>query len=282
MQPPETLPVFAQLPVSAQLLPYIECYWKIDAPYAGQVLQRLPADGRIDLIFSLADGSQRRTLDGAIDCTVQSRSYCLGAREKGFLFEQLGASRYIAVRFKPGGLAAFTRTPVHDLSNIFVESDCLWRGEAVRQLVETLDAAPSFTAQAALLDAHLAALLNAPPHLDRILYAVERLNSVDAPISLQRLAEDLNFSQKHTERLFSRYVGLRPNLYLRIARFHAAIAARGTITPARPRLSHLAVGAGFFDQAHFTREFKQFSGATPRQFFAENNIFVSRAPASRM
>jgi AraC-like DNA-binding protein len=51
---------------------------------------------------------------------------------------------------------------------------------------------------------------------------------------------------------------------------------------ARPRLSHLAVGAGFFDQAHFTREFKQFSGATPRQFFAENNIFVSRAPASRM
>jgi AraC-like DNA-binding protein len=70
------------------------------------------------------------------------------------------------------------------------------------------------------------------------------------------------------ERLFGQYVGLSPKLACRIARFRHTIQ----------RLKHcqsglswadFAIHCGYYDQAHFIREFQEFTQLTPRQYQAE-------------
>jgi len=42
----------------------------------------------------------------------------------------------------------------------------------------------------------------------------------------------------------------------------------------QPSLSQIALEAGYYDQAHFSREFKEFAGASPARFFGEMNPYV--------
>jgi AraC-like DNA-binding protein len=85
----------------------------------------------------------------------------------------------------------------------------------------------------------------------------------------QRLSEvlsDLNLSERSLERLFLAHVGITPVLYTRITRFQAAVVLlrRDKTDIRRPRsLTDIAHSLGYFDQSHFIRDFRLFSGVTP-------------------
>jgi AraC-like DNA-binding protein len=81
-----------------------------------------------------------------------------------------------------------------------------------------------------------------------------------------QLAEDVNMSQKHLERLFQRYVGHTPKTYARIARFQGALGSM-TLSQGMDAVD-LVSRFGYFDQAHLINDFKQFTGVTPGQYQA--------------
>jgi AraC-like DNA-binding protein len=72
------------------------------------------------------------------------------------------------------------------------------------------------------------------------------------------------YSHRRFIELFRRAVGLTPKLYSRVSRFQAAIERIG----ADPAVSwiELALAAGYSDQAHFNREFREFAGITPGEY----------------
>jgi AraC-like DNA-binding protein len=80
-------------------------------------------------------------------------------------------------------------------------------------------------------------------------------------IDIQREA---GYSPRHFIALFRAAVGLTPKHYYRVKRFAAALqslaSGRGT------NLANLAASLGYSDQSHFTREFRDFAGITPRQY----------------
>ncbi len=84
-------------------------------------------------------------------------------------------------------------------------------------------------------------------------------------LPVQELAAQSSLSMRQFERLFQTYSGLPPKLFQRINRFQAAIAAY----PQRQRsLTDIAHTCGYYDQSHFIRDFKMFSGHHPRKFFS--------------
>lgn len=73
--------------------------------------------------------------------------------------------------------------------------------------------------------------------------------------------QDLGLSERSLERLFLTYVGITPILYTRICRFQASLRL---LRQGKARsLTDIAYTLGYFDQSHFIRDFKLFSGASP-------------------
>lgn len=265
-------PFFARYLPSATLLPYVECYWMLHVP-AGQSVpvQRMPADGRIEIMFSFAGASRREATADDNHCNVSAASFVLGSRGQGYTVEHFDTPYYVAIRFKPGGLSAFTRLPMVEVADIYLPLDCVWTG--VREIEEQLHHAFAASVQIAILEKALFDRLHPPDHLPRLLYAADQIERYGVAIPV--LADQINLSQKHLERLFARHLGFRPSLYGRIARFqkalYLALRQPGLV------LSHLAAEVGYYDQAHFAKDFKTFSGVAPSQFFAAAHEFVQIA-----
>lgn len=273
----DTSPTFTKIAPHPMLTPYIECYWMLSIP-AGAPLstQQMPADGRVELMFSFGGASRRWAADGSDDCTVTSRSYLLGVRGQGYAFDHDAPPRYVAVRFKPAGWAAFAKLPADRAADLHVGLDVLWGAPAARELEDRLESAPTPQAVARLLDAALIAHLTPPDHLVRVLHAARRMQLGRADLTMPDLAGEINVSQKHFERLFIRFIGYRPSYYARIARFQRVLYGAMMVN-GRRSLGQLAQDAGYYDQAHFSKDFKRFSGSTPRDFFAAQHGFVQVA-----
>lgn len=71
----------------------------------------------------------------------------------------------------------------------------------------------------------------------------------------------LSYSERHQRRLFQKLTLLSPVLFKRIARFQSALQ----IMVEKQEI----YWDGYYDQAHFIRDFKQFTGCTPREFIAQ-------------
>jgi AraC-like DNA-binding protein len=84
-------------------------------------------------------------------------------------------------------------------------------------------------------------------------------------MTVKYLLEHLNLSERQFEKRFSQAVGLTPQFYIRVKRFNAAI--RMMKTHPFEKLTDVAYALHYYDQSHFIRDIKAFSGTTPKQLF---------------
>ncbi len=210
---------FQQFAPGGLLAPYVQCFWTLQAPaQLCQGLERVPADGHVNVMFRLADPFKRFRADGQGKPQVHYRSTLLGGRSRGYFIEQLGDARYVAIRFRPGGLAPFLRLPMSELTDQSIDLELLW-GPAVRQWEEQLFEATTPQQIVHILIHTLLSRFREPPYLPAMQAAVRRINTSLDNISICALAGQLGWSTRHFERLFAGYVGLPPKRYARIARF---------------------------------------------------------------
>ena len=87
----------------------------------------------------------------------------------------------------------------------------------------------------------------------------------------QYLLECLNISERQFERRFIQAVGLRPQFYIRVKRFNQAV----NLMKNRQfgKLTELAHALNYYDQSHFIRDLKSFSGITPTCLFQKVDDF---------
>jgi AraC-like DNA-binding protein len=81
-------------------------------------------------------------------------------------------------------------------------------------------------------------------------------------VHIKYVLDYLNISERQFERRFTQTVGLSPHLYIRVKRFNEAI--RLIKTRKFERLTDIAYALNFYDQSHFIRDIKAFSGITPK------------------
>lgn len=90
-------------------------------------------------------------------------------------------------------------------------------------------------------------------------------------ITLKDLLRHLHISERQYEKRFLQTVGVTPQFYIRVKRFNEAI--RLMDTGEYERLSDVAYALNFYDQSHFIRDIKQFSGITPKNISQKVNQF---------
>jgi AraC-like DNA-binding protein len=250
------------------LADFVKCFWIMEAthnPFQGK--EALIPDGCIELIFNL--GTPYRRYDPENNAALLKHSHIVGERDRYFLIEQTRAVHLIAARFKPGGLYPFVRFPIAEVTNQTVDLDLIF-GSQVKELECRLFEARSHKKKIDILQQALLRLLKTPNLNPPIINAAVRLiQQQRGNISVDDLSRELGVNYKYLERQFLRIIGLTPKSYSRIARFQNVMQAlRYAAFHAWPSL---ALDCGYYDQAHFIKEFKAFTGATPSEFIARQN-----------
>lgn len=97
-----------------------------------------------------------------------------------------------------------------------------------------------------------------------VAHMITRILETEGSLPIARLAEELSYSERHVNRLFLHCLGFGPKLFCKQVRFQSTLE-KLTKMPDR-KIAPLLAQTGYSDQAHFQREFKEFTGLTPKQY----------------
>ncbi len=151
--------------------------------------------------------------------------------------------------------------PADELAGQHVSLEDLWGSHAALAREQLLAAA---TPQEALrrLEALLLQRLRTGPAQAAHPVVMLALRQFEAGMGVEDAVARSGYSHRQFTRLFSQAVGLGPKLYCRVRRFQKALPlVQGPLA-----LAAVAMEAGYSDQPHFNRDFREFAGLTPEQY----------------
>ncbi len=179
-----------------------------------------------------------------------------GALTKRVLIDTNQKQRICGVLFEPGGQSAFHSERASRFTDTIIDAEQIW-GHVTRALRSDLIAEKDTAVQCEIIEKFLVdRLQNRPAEDEKLSAMVAALRSGEQVTALQKR---MFTSQRQIHELFDRRIGIRPKLFSRLERFSATLAdSAATSNASSPAYDH-----GYADQAHMTREFREFSGATP-------------------
>jgi AraC-like DNA-binding protein len=212
--------------------------------------------GRIVLVVSFGPSMD---IDGR-----RFTSFAAGLHDGPVLTEHAGLGHGIQAYLTPLGGRRLLGMPMGELTRDVVELEELL-GPAAGELAERLAGAPGWAERFDLLERAIARrVLEAPPVPPELDWAWQRLVESDGAAPIGTLAQELGWSRRRLAVAFREQLGMAPKPLARILRFERAVER----LRAGAALAELALDCGYYDQAHFNRDFRAFAGATPTEYRA--------------
>jgi AraC-like DNA-binding protein len=246
---------------------------------AGPLRDSHPATGGATLILTLGPGI------GIVDAARPGGpaeyvdAFIAGLHDVPATTESPGESCGVQVDLTPIGAYMLLRAPMDRFTTRSVSLEDAFGGSGI-DLLERLRDTPGAEARFAAVDAFIESRLDAaPPPAAGVVHAWHRLVQTQGRMPIQRLAADVGWSRKHLNARFKEQVGLPPKTLARVLRFREVI--RLLDAGARAPLSHIALRAGYYDQAHFNRDFRQFAGCPPGAFIARRQAAAAPGAGER-
>lgn len=208
--------------------------------------------------FELADSTQPtgwRRLEGSFTAGLHSGPARVASG---------GRSLCLQVNLTPLGARRLFRLELHGLTDRVEPLDAVVP-QLSRDLEGRLLDCPSWEGRLDLFEQALAQRILSEPGGDpRVAAAHGVIEGTQGRVAIGALAEHLGISRKHLNALFKREIGLSPKRFASTLRFAAAVERLSRPCRAPPSLADLAADCGYADQAHFSRDFKAFTGETPQ------------------
>ncbi len=198
------------------------------------------------------------------------RSGLAGPTTRRFVRTLEGRGRALGAKFHPGGFRPFWRGPISELADRVLPLDEAFGPEGVALEADVLALGEDEAAGVACLEAFL--LQRLPPPDPQARLARELVKQILEDPGLQRveaLAATSGLGLRRLQRLFSEYVGVSPKWVIQRYRLHEAVVRLDA--GETPDLAALALDLGYYDQAHFIRDFKALLGRTPAAYAREGD-----------
>lgn len=263
---------YVELEPSPLLERYVKCYWAltVDAfPVSGEPETVLP-DGRLEIVFNLADRFRRFHMDGKVE--LQPRTIVVGQMRRFVKIQPTGAVDLFGVRFQTAGAYHFFKCGMSELTEKIAELDAMLDG-AKRNLDDRIRSAATTEDRVAIIERVLLDSIATPSSSERVVEAVkDHMVRNDGVVSIHRTAREFGVSQRQLERHFLQMVGVSPKFYSRIIRLQSLLAA--SQFQRSDDLCELALKYGYYDQSHFVREFSAFAGKSPTAFLRDRNTMA--------
>lgn len=252
---------YREAPAPASLSPIVRCLWMLrgDAGSDGAGAQDVFPDGRGEIVLNLADPFLHHGAEGA---AIQPLAMVVGITTGPMRIGPTGRIDVVGIRFQPHGLAAALRVPGGSLVNrSFPLEDLSVRLLDIGRLRER-SAWPDRVRELERMLLHAFSGRKADPLAAAATEIIERYGG---RVSVEGLSGRLGVGPRTLERRFHEEVGIAPKSLCRIFRLHQAI---GKLQSGTCGLAATAAAAGYHDQSHLTREFRDLTGTTPAAFLA--------------
>jgi AraC-like DNA-binding protein len=241
------------------LRPFIKTLWaqeQIPQP-DGVERERVLPTGTMHLVLRLSE--QPLVLcDGVRN---QSVGYAVvgGARPSYYVREVSPETSSVGAQLFPGASEFLFGVPADELAGRHTPLESLWGSGAIAAL-EHLREITVLEQRLEIFEALLIARLPRVHGLHpAVAHALAQFTNTD---DVSEVVRQTGYSHRRFIALFSRAVGLTPKLYCRVLRFQRVLE----LTSNKTSWVDVALAAGYSDQPHFNRQFREFAGVTPSEY----------------
>jgi methylphosphotriester-DNA--protein-cysteine methyltransferase len=197
------------------------------------------------------------------DRTILPIATLSGLRKSVRLINYAPKTAALIVLFKEAGVSPFFKQPLHELFEASVSLDNFFPRSEISIVEECLAEAENSQTKIAVIEQFLYSKLshNKPDNL--VSEAIAKIYSKKGMIRISGLADDLYISQDAFEKRFRKVTGTTPKQFSSIVKMKAIIRQN----PAPSSFLDIALENGYYDQPHFNKDFKLFTGQNPTDFF---------------
>jgi len=249
------------------LAPFIKCYWSLEIPAEDTPKRNtIIPDGSIKMIFHWADTYKHHRDDGHE--VLLPKSFIIGQLTKPYEVEPTWETGTFIICFQPNGFEPFTSESIKDMENTAISIERLFWPSGTK-LAEQIHSAENNQERIELAQAFLFELLSDKATSDRVLsWAISTIQESNGALWVDEITEKVRANRRQIERKFSSWVGLTPKQLSKITRMQWALKA--LLTKDEDSFSRLAYKNQYHDQAHFNKDFKEFTGLTPKEFYGDD------------
>jgi len=257
---------FKRIAPDPELEDFIECFWIIENKDPVPIRQKIIPDGFTEIIFHFKDPYRIKL---GKQWQLQSKNLLAGQISKYFLLENTGISGILGIKFKPTTLThlyqlnmSLLTDKVADLSRVLAHP---------ASLINTVDAGENYYERINLLNEYFKGLPfvknRRQTPVDKTVELVFKKNGM---VTIVELCDTAGTGERQLENLFKKYVGLSPKFFSRILRFNYIFQL---VHENEQNWTSLAYEAAYYDQSHFIRNFRSFTGESPSAYsFDEKNM----------
>lgn len=238
-----------------QLKPYIKEF--IISESDDERTYKVLPDTALVMGFQYSGGLNYLTDKGDVQLTS---SGVTGLLDQYRLFKNAPQTGSVLVVFKETGAAAFIQAPVNELFGESLSLRYFFSRQAIADTEEKLAGMLTDRQRIAIIEQLLINHLRPADDL-LIEHAVRQIHQSKGTIRIADLARNLNTSQSPLEKRFRKVVGASPKKFASIVRIKNV---RSLLSVYNYKLAMYL--ADYYDQAHFIKDFKTFTGETPEQY----------------
>ncbi len=249
--------IFERIEPRSSLSHIIQCFWHVDSlDDTTPQRQKIIPDGSPEIIFHYGD-PYKTNISGSWE--MQEMQLLAGQIRNHFHLENTGHSGMIGIKFIP---TALTRLFGIDMSQVTDQVVSLNSKipDFPKVTLSNVDNKQEFINE---IQYNFEKLLPSKEDNSHIETAVSHLLKAKGLISIADLCKLVDLSERQLERLFAKYVGLSPKFYCRVIRMKYVFELMQANDNS---WSDLVYQSGFYDQSHFIKNFKEFTGEDPTNY----------------
>ncbi len=228
---------------------YIHCFWqlKTEKTLANPFNYRVVSDGCIDVFFDLSNTEDNFVM-----------GFC-----KGFKEFAIGTEfNYIGIRFYPSIFPSLFKTSAKEISNSDIPLTQIEKGFS--SFISSIKSNHLDNA-IAQIETYLIQLVQASKASIDLRFFNAFLKILEAKGNIETENQlDTGLSPRQLRRLFNYYIGTTPKSFSLVVRFQYVL---NELLRSKDFNSSIFLDAGFYDQAHFIKNFSQFYGISPMKVF---------------
>lgn len=241
-------------------------------PYSRLMLPAAPAPlliVNLGASFLIRAGTDREAVEHTDGCVVTTPT-------RAWEFRYPTPTRSVGVHFKPWGPAPFLPMPAAELCDRPATIAQIWGQVATAELRDRLTAADAPHEMLTLLEDELRRRLREIDGLDVVRHLSSAIAATGGAVPIRDLGVTSRASSTYVARRFKAIVGVTPKRLARSYRFTFTVLAIDVAAPID--WAEVAASAGYFDQAHFVHEFREFTGLTPTRYVDVRRRFLREHP----
>jgi AraC-like DNA-binding protein len=260
---------YKEVTPSEALKPFVQHYWILETKgpaTIGSADKVLPyGHPEIGFIY----GDDYRFYQAGETPELLPKSFVAGQFCQSYFLEPTGTTGVIGIKFTPTGLFDLFQVSMQGLANKITDF-AEFGGEEAAQITSDIIAATPNDRRIEVIEAYLLGkLASRKAQIGLMQLTVNMILKETGNVSLSEIAEKVNISSRQLERKFKEQIGISPKQFSRVVRLNHALKLLRT--NADYNWQDIIFLCGYYDQAHFIKDFKDIAGECPTRYMTRSH-----------